>query len=251
MRLQFVILALAFTAAFSAVKAQSTLSNDGFEKYRAKDFEGAIRLLKDSEDPVDLRILGLSLEATGKRKEALLTFDRSFRNGYALFERSFDKWKETTSNSSFLSLLNGLADPLSASLASAESVFDLKSGTYYDNEWRHKANILFNLNKIIKTGTEFYRSNGTDSGVKVITKPRPAISATNCVKRFGLDVTVQLQVFFFPDGKTIMAIPTSKWRKNCSEWSIVAANRMTFEPASKNGKAVGSIKMVEYSYQVR
>ncbi|MBX7054007.1 MAG: hypothetical protein K1X36_03550 [Pyrinomonadaceae bacterium] len=245
------MLVLVFTAAFSAVKAQSPLTKDGFEKYREKDFAGAIRLLNESNDPVDLRILGLSLDATGKRKDALSAFDRSFKNGYALFEESFEKWKGDPAKPSFLSALNGMADSVSASLASAESAFDLRSGTYYENEWRHKANILFNLNKIIKSGTEFYRSTETDTGVKLLTKPRPAISATNCVERFGLDVTVQLQVLFFPDGKTVIAIPTSKWRKNCSEWSVDAATRMTFESASKNGKAVGSIKLVEYSFQVR
>ena len=250
MKLYSVILVLAITACFSAVIAQSPLTKDGYEKFRAKDYAGAVSLLKDSSDPVDLRILGLSLNAVGKKKDALAAFDRSFRNGYAMFEDSFEKWKEDTAKPSFLASLGGSSDTFAASLASAESLLETRSATNFDNEWRQKANILFNVNKVVRTGTEFYRSSETDVDVKILTKPRPAISATNCVERYGLDVTVQLQVFFFPDGKTVMAVPTSKWRKNCSEWSIDAATRMTFVPAGKNGKPVGAIKMVEYSYRV-
>ena len=250
-RVCFLTLIWALFSCFSLIHAQDTTGKGGLERFKDKDFAGAIQLLKNSKDPIDARIVAMSYEGLGKRKEAIRAFDLSFKSGYSLFDDAFQKWTKDKGGKSFLALLSNLSEVISASLSSAESVLRLGGKADVDNEWRHKANILFDLQKIAESSTEFYRSSDLDTPMTILKRSRPLISANICVDRANLDVILQFQVLFHPDGKTVTVIPASKWKKNCHESSVLSAINMTFDPGLKDGKQVGTIKMIEYSFSVR
>ena len=109
-----------------------------------------------------------------------------------------------------------------------------------------KANVLNDLMEAARTGTEFYHSRDVSSPFKMLGRqPGPSVVGTAC---HGIKGTVRLQLLLFPDGKSLLVIPSSKWLSGCSEAAILAAAKVKFEPARKDGKPVGAFMTVEYNF---
>lgn len=85
-----------------------------------------------------------------------------------------------------------------------------------------------------------------DQQSKIITKPRPRLpDKAREDQTFG---SIKLVIELAANGKDIFVVPLSTLPDRLTEEFVRAAQSIKFEPAVKNGKAVSSIKIIEYSF---
>ena len=104
---------------------------------------------------------------------------------------------------------------------------------------------LFGFGAGLKAQTE------TDKPLKILSKPLPAY--TDQARMNNIQGKVQVKVTFLPDGKIgkVSDVPQNKedLRKfGLVNAAMVAAKKIRFEPAMKNGKPVAAVKIVEYAF---
>lgn len=246
------LLPLLYVVFFSStgVFAQEGVS-DGIKSFRSGNFDAAIVHLRASEDPVELSFLGQAYEAVNKKGDAGKAYERSLKAGYALFDKALNEWSTSKPPSSFAAALRKLSEILSVSISSAESAVRLKGGMTLNNEWRVKANALFEMKKLEMAGEDILHWDAVDVELRTLAIPHAALSGTACHEPNMNDVHVLLWVVFHKDGRTLAFAPRSKWKNGCNESAMAAATRIRFEPAQKDGKAVTTIRSVSYGFSIR
>jgi TonB family protein len=104
--------------------------------------------------------------------------------------------------------------------------------------------------KALRKGDSISSKNSSnyDKELKIISKPH--CRYTDSARENSITGTVKLAVEFGADGtiKSIIAVQSLPYglTENC----IAAAENIKFEPATKNGKPVASIKVNEYSFNI-
>ena len=92
-----------------------------------------------------------------------------------------------------------------------------------------------------------------DKPVKVLKKPRPTY--TDRARQEAVSGIVVVKVEFRADGTigNVVGVPENSFelrRSGLVDQSIAAARKITFTPASKNGKPVTVIRLLQYTFQV-
>jgi outer membrane biosynthesis protein TonB len=88
-----------------------------------------------------------------------------------------------------------------------------------------------------------------DKELKIISKPRPRY--TESAKENLTSGIVKLAIEFGADGNIKSIIPIQSLPDGLTQNCIAAARNIEFEPAYKNGKPVSSIKIIEYTFEIR
>ncbi|HUF05144.1 MAG TPA: energy transducer TonB [Aridibacter sp.] len=99
----------------------------------------------------------------------------------------------------------------------------------------------------ILTG-EDSRSNTEDTGLAILSKPRPGY--TEEARKELVGGKVLLRVTFLATGK-IGAISVIEWLPfELTEKSIAAAKKIRFRPATRNGVAINFLKIVQFNFSI-
>lgn len=84
--------------------------------------------------------------------------------------------------------------------------------------------------------------------LRILSKPRPAY--TDVAKKNGVEGVVRLRVTFLASGEIGAVTPVSGLPDGLTEQAIAAARNLKFEPATKSGIPLSSVKTVEYSFSL-
>jgi hypothetical protein len=233
--------------------AQTAEKNAGIKLFEQGDIAGSIELLKKSDDLVDLNYLGFAYEKSGNEKEARNAFDRSFKAGYKEFadeiiKRSSFEPKQAVPDDKLSSYLGKNAARIVFTAVSARKALDLKGSSTKQNEWIMKARMIGEIGRILVSNQLVYSAREIDIEAKITNKPRPGY--TDQARSNNTQGTIELIVFFDADGKVKGAIPTKLLANGLTEQAYIAANKITFTPAEKAGKAVAMLKMISYSFSI-
>ncbi len=90
------------------------------------------------------------------------------------------------------------------------------------------------------------RPQSDNSGVRILSKPRP--SYNDIARLFRIDGSVTLRVTFSADGKIGATTIVSALPFGLTESAIGAARAIRFEPARRDGKPYSVTKVVEYTF---
>lgn len=88
----------------------------------------------------------------------------------------------------------------------------------------------------------------TDSGIRIISKPRPEY--TDSARTQDIEGSVMLRVMFLSDGKIGEVSVVSGLPHGLTEQAIKAARKLVFEPAYRNGVPVTVVKRVQYNFSI-
>jgi len=89
---------------------------------------------------------------------------------------------------------------------------------------------------------------GDNRNVKFTAKPRP--SYTDLAREKQIQGKVKLIIEFGADGKLKLISLFEALAGGLTEQSISAARKIKFDPATRNGKPVTTIRIVEYSFAI-
>lgn len=243
------------------VFTQLSAEKKGIEFYEKGDYQNAISFLSKSEDVKELYYLGLSYEKTGKINKAQDAYKESFIKSYKLFFTAFEEWQNVEINAfrePFSDLLQKQKNNLQFGYASAENAYKLKSKIFERNEWRIKAKVLFDARNLSKSDeTIFSRSDKTISPIKITEKPRASFpkdldGSPNAPSdmRPNLTKTIKLFIVFGADGKIKLIMPTDENINSLTISSINSAEKIKFEPATKDDKSVTIHLEIAYSFTI-
>ena len=247
------ILFVCSIALVHSINAQQSGLSRGIELYEKGDFEGAISILSKSEDVKDLHYLGVSYEKTDQISKAKEVYKKSFETSYEIFFMVFDDWQKieySDSKKLFSDLSQELKSNLEFGYASAERAYKLKSNIFQRNEWRIKAKVLFDAKNLAKSGEAIYSSaDKTLKKLNITEKPGmkfPRDIPSNM--RTNLTKTITIFVVFGADGKIKLLMPTDKTINSLTITSMSSAEKIKFQPAAKDDKAVSVHAQISYSF---
>ncbi len=249
--LRKIVLVLPALYLANIANAQQDDRDLGIELYNRGDLAGAITKLSTSTDPTALHYLGQAFEKTGKPRDAAKAFEQSFKTGFGIVDQKLaDRLDRriTTAKENFTTFLKGLRPIIEISFASAENAVRLKAKMAEQNEWLWKANSLLSIGKLIDSEETIFVPDEVDTEMKLTRRPRPAY--TDDARTANTQGTVTLLVVFRSDGTVNIAIPLNPLPHGLTNEAIIAAKRITFEPAIKNGKPVSVIGKFEYTFSV-
>ena len=234
---------------------------EGIELFKKGDYQGAVKILKKSNDIKDLYYLGLSYEKINETEKAKDAFKKSFGKSYEFFFKSFSKWYEVDredQKQNFSDLLQELNPNNQIGLLAAEKAFALKSSIFQTNEWRIKAKILSDTLDLVKAhNTVYYSSDPSISKLQITEKQRANYPKNNSgipITRFNHSpnkpIIVTLFIVFAADGTIKLTLPTDDLIDAFTVESLVAASKIKFTPSTKENKPVASHAKVEYSFGI-
>ncbi|MGE3465582.1 MAG: TonB family protein [Pyrinomonadaceae bacterium] len=87
-----------------------------------------------------------------------------------------------------------------------------------------------------------------ETPLRILTRPRATY--TNSARNAGVQGTVLLRVAFMASGKIRHIMVVKPLEASLDRQAILAAQRITFEPAKKNGVPISVVKQVEYSFTI-
>ena len=137
----------------------------------------------------------------------------------------------------------------------------LKAVTTVDKKdqiaWVYLGASLYKSGKSKDAGSAFRKGKaniedlvpGDDSPVSGFKKPRPHY--TDMARQNLTSGVVKLAVEFGPDGIIGFVCVSQALPNGLTEESMAAARKITFTPATKNGKTVGTVAIVEYTFDIR
>jgi tetratricopeptide (TPR) repeat protein len=92
-------------------------------------------------------------------------------------------------------------------------------------------------------------SSGYDKELRIISKPHARY--TDSARQNLTAGKVKLAIEFGENGQIKLIVPIQILPDGLTGNCITAAQNIKFEPAYKNGKAVSSIKVIEYTFEIR
>lgn len=233
--------------------AQPEVKSAGMKLFDSGDYAGAVAVLKESDDFIELNYLGYAYEKLGKEKESRNAFDRSFKNGYKEFEAdilsrsSFDKDKPAPIDK-LSDFLTGSSQKLLVVALSARRTMELKGSTMNDNEWIMRARFFSEIGRLLALGQMLYSQRELDKPARILTKGRPGY--TDAARNSGIQGTIKLLVLFDIDGLVKAAVPVAGLSHGLNEQAIIAASKITFDPAERKGTPVPTLQSMSYSFSI-
>jgi TonB family protein len=88
----------------------------------------------------------------------------------------------------------------------------------------------------------------TDKKVTVRISSKPSPKYTDTARKNGTEGIVRLRVTFLASGEIGAVTPVSGLPNGLTEQAIAAARNLKFEPATRNGVPIDTIKLIEYSF---
>ena len=218
--------------------------------YKQGHFTKIIEEHSKSSDPTELLYLGLAYERSGRSGDAIKAFQRSFRSGYSSFEKDLLRLYESKGLTkgqipSFLTTSATLADVVSASI---QKCVQLKQSCLSESEWAMRAQFMYELDLALESGETIYPWAETDTDVSIRNNPRPEYP--DAARHSGVQGKVELLALFGRDGKVRAAIPIKHLKAGLTEEAYRAALKTSFVPAEKGGKAVSSLRKIEYTFSL-
>lgn len=89
---------------------------------------------------------------------------------------------------------------------------------------------------------------GLTAPVKILFRPKPIY--TDTARENNIQGRVSLKVTFLKSGQIGSVMPVTSLGYGLTEAAIKAAQQIRFEPEMKNGKAVNSVKTIDYQFSV-
>lgn len=193
--------------------------------------------------------LGLVLEQKGDQKEARKAHEKAAKLGDKLLAEQLN---EVTSGADFSSRLIPLAPMLAVAGASAEKYIQLaKLSGEKLQEWKLRADALQAYAEIANAppGTPALLT-GKEVSVKarVIAKPEPQY--TEEARKAGITGIVVLRAILAANGRLIGIRVVKGLSGGLTERAIVAARKIKFTPAMKDGRPVSMFIQIEYSFNL-
>ncbi|MBC7909655.1 MAG: TonB family protein [Pyrinomonadaceae bacterium] len=229
----------------------------GITLYQEGDAAGAVKTLqafvkRQKNDIRAWHYLGLSLERTGKAKEARKAHEKSAKLAVQLV---FEKI-EGLDSKDFLALSDQLKPLLLLGVASANKFLELtgKPSKSKVNEWRERAELLQDFAEVedwmsnTDDNPAILNSNEVTTKARIISKPSPQY--TEAARQNQVTGTVVLKMILSADGKVRGFIPTVRLSHGLTEMAIMAARSIKFIPATKDGKPVSQLIRVEYNFNI-
>lgn len=90
--------------------------------------------------------------------------------------------------------------------------------------------------------------NAITTPLKILEQPRPGY--TEDARRAGTTGVVRLRVIFAADGKIRYPLVINGLSYGLTEMALRAVRKIKFEPATKDGKPVSSVKVIEYRFSM-
>ena len=84
--------------------------------------------------------------------------------------------------------------------------------------------------------------------IRILSKPRA--NYTDMAKKNGVEGIVRLRVTFLASGKIGSISPFLALPDGLTEQAIAAARKIKFEPATRNGIPINTVKIVEYNFSL-
>lgn len=234
----------------------------GIELYDQSDYQGAIAVLKNSDEVKDLYYLGLAYEKINKIGNAKDAFKKSFVESYDVFFKKFNEWQKKykdNQKTNFSDLLQEVKVNNQIGLVAAEKAFNLKSDIFQTSEWRVKAKVLLDTVNLAKTQTVIYSfSDKPISTVEIIEKPQPpfprdirGIPIARLNQSPNKPITVTLFAIFGTDEEIKLLIPTEDLIDAYTLVGLEAASKIKFKPATKDNKPIVYHRKIEYHFSFR
>ncbi len=245
--------ALLFVLLFSAVGvfAQQSDVGAGIELYNKGDFQGAVAKLKDKEEVVALYYLALSYDKLNQSKEAGETFEKAFKKTYETVSEDLANRLDVTNKSekvSFAEFLRNQKLRIQIGAVSADNAVRLKAKMSKQYEWLSKGMTMVGLFELLKTTETLYAFDEVQTEPKIQKKPLPKY--TDAARRGNVTGRVKLLIVLAADGTVKNVVPVESLPGGLTEQAIEVAKQIQFEPAVKDGKAVSTVKIVEYSFSI-
>lgn len=89
-----------------------------------------------------------------------------------------------------------------------------------------------------------------DNSIPFKIKTKPRAEYTDSARRSGVSGTVRLLIGFAADGKIKHLLVIKSLESSLDKQALKAAQRISFEPAVKNGQPVSVVKYIEYSFSI-
>lgn len=102
-------------------------------------------------------------------------------------------------------------------------------------------------NKAISENSDESADNNQTS-FKIISKPNPRY--TNAARRENIQGNVLLAILFGSDGQIKFILVTKGLKNGLNEEAVKAAKKIKFEPATKNGKPISVVRVLQYNFKV-
>ena len=90
--------------------------------------------------------------------------------------------------------------------------------------------------------------DGTVTPLKILTKPRPGY--TDSARQRGVQGTILLRVVFDAFGRIGPILVTRSLDSDLDRQAVLAARKIRFTPATKNGLPITVVKQIEYSFAI-
>jgi tetratricopeptide (TPR) repeat protein len=242
------------------VKSASSLEAErGLEAYEMGDFENAIKYLKRAtkkrkDDPTPWHFLGLAYARQGDEKEAHKAMGSAVRlrlrrltpGAVADSKKSYREW--TTEEREAVRLR--YAARYREALASVESYLQLNPPDA--DFWREQADSLkfYGQHSETPEATKTLFQSGDEGIVKAVVHSRPEPLYTEEARRNQATGTIVLRCVADAGGTVKHVLALRLLPYGLTEKAIAVARGIKFTPATKDGRPVSQIIMLEYNFNV-
>ncbi|HMS39200.1 MAG TPA: energy transducer TonB [Pyrinomonadaceae bacterium] len=244
---------LFFVLIFSTVSVfgQQSDVEVGIELYQKGDFQGAIANLKNDETVFGLYYLALSYDKLNQKKEAGETFGKTFNKIFPIIIEDLEfRLSNNNKNvkSSFVHFLDNQKLRIQIGAISADKAVRLKAKMSKEADWKEKAVTMVGLFELLKTTETLYANDEVETEVKFLKKSYP--SYTDAARQNRFAGQIKLFAVLAADGTVKHIIPLTSLPFGLTEQCIIATEKLKFEPAIKDDKAVSTVKIFNYSFMV-
>jgi len=240
-------LSLLFVAFSTAAQVKQSASVDnrtqGIELLKTGDAAGATKLLsaatkRDKNDIEAWHWLGVALERLGKLGDARKIHEKAAKLADKRQTSMLDQ-QGTLPKTDLLAA----AESADRYIALATNLSQKKI-----QEWRDRADFLRVFAADDSLATAIYKSKEVTTKARVLAKPEP--SYTEEARKNQITGTVVLRAVFAADGRVRAINVIRGLPDGLTRCAIVAAQRIKFVPAMKDGKPVSMWMQVEYNFNL-
>ena len=263
-RLKFVLLlvllststASAQPASAPALQNSNTPYQNGIDLYEKGDFREAVKVFKEAlkRDKYNVMLwhyLGLAYDGMGNLGDGRKAHDKAAKYGEILLTLQMGNAR----GPNYLDSLGSIASQLHFASSSATRYMQLSPdiSKAKHSEAMDRAVLLSDVEKVLSgddSGAlgEIVSLSQATTKVKILSKPEPQY--TEQARQHQTTGTVILRAILGRDGKVHAVIPVKSLPDGLTGRSILAALRISFEPATMNGNTVSVLVQLEYNFNL-
>lgn len=221
------------------------------------DAEGAINVLRpaterDKPDGEAWHLLGLAYARQGKRQDALQSFERAVavrldRLAFGTVPNA-ERFVRLTAEQRAATKERALERHREA-LESVEAY--LQQNPDGADFWRAQAETIKAHAEQVAALDDDYRDVRPDSkGTRLVINAKPDPGYTEEARRHGTGGRVRLRAIFGADGKVTHPLAIRPLPHGLTEKAFEAARRISFQPATVDGRPVSQFIILEYGFEI-